>query len=85
MDGVRQVIKYRLEERSFVCFAPSFKSGLFRRYLSEGGNVLPRGVIWSGPLEMAAQAIRNHMTNSADKWLEEDPGFSIGPEWLERD
>jgi hypothetical protein len=78
--------KYRIDERSFGHFAPSFKSGLFRRYLSEGGNVLPRGVIWSSSIEGAARAIRNHLTRQADGWLQEGKaGFSLGPEWMERD
>lgn len=77
--------KYRIDERSFGHFAPSFRTGLFRQYLSEGGNVLPSGVIWSSSIGGAARAIRSHMTRQADKWLEEDSGFSIGPEWMERD
>lgn len=78
--------KYRIDERNFGCFAPSFKTGLFRRYLSEGGNVLPRGVIWSSSIEGAARAIRLHLTQQSDDWLQESKaGFSLGPEWMERD
>jgi hypothetical protein len=72
MDGVRQVIKYRLDERDFGCFAPSFKPGLVRRYLDADGDVLPLGTVWSGPLEVAAQSVRNHMAAEAGKWLEEE-------------
>ncbi len=64
--------RYRIDERDFGCFAPSFKPGLIRQYLGESGNVLPWGTIWSGPLETAAQSVRHHMAAEADKWLEKE-------------
>lgn len=66
------MIKYRVDERDFGCFAPFFKTGLVRRYLGEAGDVLPLGTVWSGPLEAAAQSVRNHMAAEADKWLEKE-------------
>jgi hypothetical protein len=53
--------RYRIIERDTSFFAPQFKSGLFWKFLNEGGTVLPWGTVWSGPLELAAKGIRAHM------------------------